>query len=126
MDSEIEDFLEHYGVKGMKWGVRKRVSNAVTKARGGPKLPDSADAAEAKVSKKKAKNNVGSLSNKELQALVTRMNLEQQYSRLAVGDRGPAQKFIADTLTNVGKQQLTRLANDAAADQVGTLLKNRK
>jgi len=23
MDTEVEDFLEHYGVKGMKWGVRK-------------------------------------------------------------------------------------------------------
>lgn len=126
MGNEVEDFIEHYGVKGMKWGVRKRAGGLITKARGGPKLPDSEDASKAKVSKKKAKNNVGSLSNKELQELVTRMNLEQQYSRLAVGDRGAVQKFIADTLTNVGKQQLTRLANDAAADQVGTLLKNRK
>jgi hypothetical protein len=23
MDKEVEDFLEHFGVKGMKWGVRK-------------------------------------------------------------------------------------------------------
>lgn len=29
IEEDVEDFLEHYGVKGMKWGVRKdRVSGA--------------------------------------------------------------------------------------------------
>lgn len=26
MSDEVDDFLEHYGVKGMKWGQRKKVS----------------------------------------------------------------------------------------------------
>lgn len=36
--SQVDDFLEHYGVKGMRWGVRKevkaaRAANKVTNAR---------------------------------------------------------------------------------------------
>lgn len=31
MSTETEDFLEHYGVKGMKWGVRKSDVDGVTR-----------------------------------------------------------------------------------------------
>ena len=32
-DVEIYDFLEHFGVKGMHWGVRKAASRSVSKAK---------------------------------------------------------------------------------------------
>lgn len=66
----LGDFLEHYGVKGMKWGVRKD-------------RPTSADVAGVKEAKSKVRRgDTSALSNKELQSVVTRMNLDQQYSRL--------------------------------------------
>lgn len=92
------DFLEHYGVKGMKWGVRKRdkTPTAVVlkerpgkrvKAKGGKYQPPSEDAKVAATYKQQAKrSSTDSLSNKELQALVNRMNLEEQYNRLANSD----------------------------------------
>lgn len=67
----------HYGTKGMKWGV--------TRSQGGSVDSDSADVAAVKSSKAKISKNSGrtdSLSNKDLQDVVTRMNLEQQYSKL--------------------------------------------
>lgn len=88
-------FLEHYGVKGMKWGVRRdkptgpeSVSVVAkpgrrVKAAGGRRQPASDDAIQAAVLKRRAKkSSVDSLSNKELQQLITRLNMEQQYSRL--------------------------------------------
>jgi len=39
VDTEVEDFLEHYGVKGQKWGVRK-ANKAVAKAGERAKTPD--------------------------------------------------------------------------------------
>lgn len=70
---EVENFLAHYGVKGMKWGVRKDR----------PYVPGSDDAERAKSLKTRATTEgTRALSNHELQDLVTRMNLEQQYSRL--------------------------------------------
>lgn len=130
-----ETVLAHYGVKGMKWGKRKSEPTSVTttavpgkrvKAKGGTLQPASDDAVRAAASKQRAKKSTtDSLSNKELQELVTRMNLEQQYARLA-GPSNPAKKFVVDTLTNVGKQQLTRIAQDQAAQQVTELLKKNK
>ena len=59
-----ENFLEHYGIKGMKWGIRKRSSSS-NRSEG-----DS-------VAKKAAK-----LSDVELRARVNRLNMEKQYEKL--------------------------------------------
>lgn len=91
--------LAHYGKKGMRWGVRQqsKYSDTTSKSdvamkerpgkklrtKGGKELPASADAKKIAVSKQQArKSSTDSLSTKDLQELVNRMNLEQQYSRL--------------------------------------------
>ena len=80
-----DDFLEHYGVKGQKWGVRRK------RPSGSP----SEDARRAAGLKKKS---VSELNNKELQDLVSRMNLEQQYSRLNPKKSSKGQKFVKEVL----------------------------
>jgi 2'-5' RNA ligase len=72
--------LKHYGVKGMKWGVRRSESESSASSD-----PDAPDVAAVKSTKEKIEKNAGktdSISNKELQNLVNRMNLEQQYSKI--------------------------------------------
>lgn len=91
-------YLNHYGVKGMHWGVRRQSTMDAP----------SQDAASARETAAKIKKNRGrteSISNKELQALVNRMNLEQQYSRMV--EQQPkkvakGQKFVSGVLS-VGK-----------------------
>jgi hypothetical protein len=68
----IEDVLAHFGVKGMKWGVHREGKHPISE--------DAKSAGDALTKSKKS--GVHSLSNKELQSLVNRMNLEQQFSRL--------------------------------------------
>lgn len=104
-----EAALEHYGIKGMKWGVRKNgPTDVVVKAtpgkrvrtKGGKFHEPSEDAIRAAVAKQKArKSKVDSLSNKELQDLVQRMNLEQQYNRLDPGPHFAGAKFARALLT---------------------------
>lgn len=95
--SGVEKMLAHYGIKGMRWGVRRNVGSDgrvdVTTtaqpgkkvvAKGGQGQPAHEDAIRTAVSKQKAKaSTTDSLSTKELQELVNRMNLEQQYSKLS-------------------------------------------
>jgi hypothetical protein len=112
--------LEHFGVLGMKWGRRKGPQAVAVKAtpgrrvsaKGGKRQSASEDAISAAVAKQKArKSTTDSLSTKELQNLVTRMNLEQQYSKLSgQSAKVAAGKQIVSLLLNVGKEVLASKA----------------
>jgi hypothetical protein len=71
----MNSFLAHYGIKGMRWGVRR--TDAQLHA------GTSEDAIRAnEIRAKVHSQGLSSLSNQEMQHLVQRMNLEQQYSRI--------------------------------------------
>lgn len=71
----VNEYLAHHGTKGMKWGSRKSSSSKPTA---------SADAVIAKTHLATVKaGGTHALSTKDLQDLVSRMNLEQQFSSLA-------------------------------------------
>lgn len=135
--SEVDKILAHYGVPGMKWGVRKRrpapsgPADVIVRANPGRKVKTAGgerhkshqDAIDAAVSRQKAKkSSVDSLSNAELRALVQRMQLEQQYSQLKVNRQNPAQKFLVNLLGSVGKQQAQSVANQYASQQVAKIM----
>lgn len=99
-DSNATDFLEHYGIKGMKWGqsrtreqidagvqkVKKTVAEREELKKSDKSRPVSDDAQKKSEALRVARNaNLDRLSNKELQHLVTRMNLEKQYEGLTKG-----------------------------------------
>lgn len=110
----VDDFLAHYGVKGMKWGVRrKRGSNGL--------VSTEAERASQLLEKVKKEGGVQSLSNKELGDLNKRLQLERQYSQLIMPKPGPG-KIVTDFLADVGKTQAKRAANDLAAKQIQVAL----
>ena len=133
---DLDKILAHYGVKGMRWGVRRRSpgSSSVEVAtpagrgvqtRGGSGQRASEDAVRAAIATQKArKSTVSSLSNKELQDLVTRLNLETQFDRLR--PRRPSEqvvKFITDTLVGVGKDEASKYARQTVTNQIAGALK---
>lgn len=75
--SATDDILQHYGVKGMKWGVRRSQSELAS----APSVSDDSTKAAAIRSKAQA-GGTRSLSNAELRVINERMNLEQQYAGL--------------------------------------------
>jgi hypothetical protein len=108
-NDNTHDFLEHYGIKGMKWGKRKAsadVEKATVSANGkdidaGP-TKSSIDAVTVGGYKSRvAVGGIDALSTKELQTLVTRQNLEQQYAKLNPEPISAGQKFMTETLPTI-------------------------
>lgn len=133
------DVLYHWGVKGMKWGVRRyqnkdgSLTAAGKKRRakleeeleklGGGKKKESDESSERK-------KTVGEMSNKELQEHTTRMQLEKNYydaqrqlatamppKKVSAGQKF-ANKMLNDVitpaLTNAGKNYLEKMIKDKA------------
>jgi 2'-5' RNA ligase len=74
--------LSHYGIKGMKWGVR-RSDAQIAKAKSAPKPQMSTDAKTAdRLRTKIQTKGTDSLSNQEMRQFLERMDLEQRYSRM--------------------------------------------
>ena len=91
--------LYHYGVKGMKWGIRKEHQSSDSRKKRSKMEDWSDDAKEAnRISKKK----VSQMSNAELQQLNNRKNLEQQYSRLNPSTISRGMKYVATAATITG------------------------
>ena len=81
--------LYHYGVLGMKWGVRRNRSRSGGSRK---KRSMSDDARDASTIKKKK---VSQMSNAELRKLNERTRLEQEYSRLNPKSVSRGWKYIA-------------------------------
>lgn len=94
----MENELYHYGIRGMKWGVRRYQNKDGTLSEAGKKRYSnwSDDAKTAASIKKKS---VNEMSNAELKKVNERVRLEQEYDRL---NPGTIKKGIAVAATIAG------------------------
>ena len=76
-EENYDDFLQHYGVLGMKWGHRKARSNSSSN-----KKPKSTKNTTTSKPKPKPKPTQRELSDEELRAVINRMRLEREYADL--------------------------------------------
>lgn len=129
------DEILHFGVKGMKWGQRKtpsdvsvnvkasRATKTRVKTKGGAAQPAHEDAIKAKVSTQKVKRSgPNSLSNKELQDLVQRMNLEQQLSSLQKKQPKGVDKFLQERFGETGGKRIRDIAESDLTQDVAVAL----
>jgi hypothetical protein len=99
----MDDVLGHYGIKGMKWGVRRANPSA--------KPTPSGDHETAKAAKAKVKaGGLKSLSNDELKTYLERMDLEKRYKKGNPGPKEEAGKFVKDMLLQIGKEETKKYA----------------
>jgi len=84
--------LKHVGVRGMHWGIHRG--------------PVSADHTKARELKKK---HVSELSNKDIQAITTRLQLEKSLKSLDAGKTNRGKEMVGKLLTKFGPMILSAI-----------------
>lgn len=103
--------LTHFGIPGMKWGIRRKR----------PSGPDTSSEDHRTASSLKKKK-LSEMSNEELKKLTTRLQLEKQYKDLTKVEVDAGRKFMSDVVTGVAKQQSINMLN-LAIGNAGKLIK---
>lgn len=105
--------LYHYGVLGMRWGIRRSRSTSSGK---GSKKKKSTNQKVAQKSKPKQKT-VKDLSNDELKAKITRLELEKRYRDLNPPTVSRGRKFVDKVLAPAATEASKRLLSDFITKQ---------
>lgn len=116
--------MEHYGVLGMRWGVRKGGSSGSARANTKRYKKIMKDARKADLSK---------MSDKELREKINRLSMEKQYRQITAKDlsagKSVAKSIIGDAAKEVAKQRVKDAMNislKAAEKMVSKSLKKKK
>ena len=97
----MENELYHFGIKGMRWGVRRyqNPDGSLTNA-GQKRLSKGHTSNEENDSSNKSKTKtIKEMSNDELSQAITRLQLEEKYKSLSPENVSKGKKFV-DTVAN--------------------------
>ena len=121
-----DDSLEHHGIKGMKWGVRKPRSSSGARQSSRTSEPRTRKVQKTRSPSYKKPSKTDLLSNDELRRSNERLRLEKEYNTLISEvkrqNRSKGQKFLQDTVMKVGQDLLT----DVVKSQIKDAIKNQK
>lgn len=117
---QMEDFLMHYGVLGMKWGRRKARPSRSSK----PSTQRTSSLSKKATTKKKAtkKVKVKDLSDEDLQKKINRLQMEKRYRDLKKDEVSAGRKLVGDILMTSGKTVGVQVVNYAAAKIINKAL----
>ena len=120
--------LRHYGVLGMKWGVRKdRLKASMGRAKEQKERKKAREEREklreesrkerqaqkrTESEKKHVSKNRGTLTDDEIRAKINRLRLEKELRELTEAEVSPGKKFAKEVLRESGKQALTQVSRN--------------
>lgn len=115
--------LQHHGIKGMKWGVRRtpeqlsRTKSHIDAASGMVKEAKNINNSVSNIRSTIKKKDLSKMTDQELRDRVNRMNLEQQFSQLSSNKISKGENYVRNTLEIAGST--LAVASSAIAIAVG-------
>lgn len=116
MDSNT---IYHYGIKGMKWGIRRYQNKDGTLTNAGKARLKNNNVKEKRKTDSKSRR---TMSEADLKKKIERLKLERQLKDLTDEDVSPGKKFVKDVLSASGKKVLTAAAAGTMAYLVKAIM----
>lgn len=117
--------LVHYGILGMKWGVR-RTPEQLGRRTPKKKKPKAMDAdKKRKAAMKKDVKRRRTLSDADLRKKIERIKMEKQLRELTAEEISPGKKFVSEVLSSSGKKVATSLVTGATLYGVKAAMTNK-
>lgn len=95
------DYIAHWGIKGMKWGIRRYQNADGTLTEAGKKR---------RASKEEKKSKVSKMSDSELQQRLSRLRMEAEYKRLLAEQKPKRSGRFKKIMGDIGEQAVKSLA----------------
>ena len=119
--------LQHHGIKGQKWGVRRFQNKDGSFTAAGRKRQRQNDDGPVHEDHSKSHDNksVKSMSDKELRDRINRLNMERQYAQLTATEKSMGRKIVTEVLLNVGKELAKEYLKNYAKKGIEEALKRK-
>ena len=118
--------LYHYGVLGMKWGIRKSRGGGVSKTGRRGRTTKERPIAHEDYKKAHSKKSVREMSDTELRSRINRLDMERRYQELNPSTKNRGRKYvnsIIKTGTTIATATGTALTIYNNADKIRKLVK---
>ena len=118
--------LQHHGIKGQKWGVRRFQNKDGSLTLAGKRRQKQDDGPiHEDYSKSHDTKSVKSMSDKELRDRINRLNMERQYAQLTATEKSMGKKIVSEVLLNVGKELAKEYLKNYAKKGIEEVLKRK-
>lgn len=117
-----EQALVHYGILGMKWGVRRSKAE-LARARGKKTSDSGDDSDDKKQTTAKRSKSISEMSDDELRKTVQRLQLEKQYRDLNPKQVSAGQKIVDKILKDVVVPAATEVGRNLLKEEFEKLAK---
>lgn len=116
--------LAHWGIKGMRWGVRRFQNKDGSLTKAGRKryetdssdegeknttTPDGGSSTSSATAAKSKPKKVKAMTDEEIKERLARLKLEKEYRDTLQGSKSKGKKFAEDVMEQIGRNTLTNV-----------------